>query len=124
MISLTGLTVATLGGWETFVMRVGWCEHARAVPLTRMSSTMMEREGMVNPNSLLYLRVECFGSGGERGKRGGEGDKESWTHSLVKMHHVLHLRVKAFSKSPWRLLVSLPPTLRSGAHMSAQSVFS
>ena len=41
-------------------MGVGWCEHARAVPLTRISSTMMEREGMVNPNSRLYLSVECF----------------------------------------------------------------
>lgn len=56
-------------------MRVGWCEHARAVPLTRMSSTMMEREGMVNPNSLLYLQVEFFGSG-ESGGRGGRGGGE------------------------------------------------
>ena len=54
-------------------------------------------------------------------------DKRSQTHSPVKMDYALlavHLRVKAFSKSPWRLLVSPPPTLRSGAHMSAQSVFS
>ena len=57
----------------------------------------------------------------------GDGDKRSQTHSPVKMDYALlgvHLRVKAFSKSPWRLLVSPPPTLRSGEHMSAQSVFS
>ena len=59
-------------------MGVGWCEHARAVPLTRISSTMMEREGMVNPNSRLYLSVESFvweeGSGWT--KRWGRGGRE------------------------------------------------
>ena len=65
--------------------------------------------------------------GGRDGKEGGGSGWMRIKEARHKMDYVLlavHLRVNAFSKSPWRLLVSPPPTLRSGAHMSAQSVFS
>ena len=75
-------TVATLGGWVVFVMGVGWCEHTRAVALTRMSSTMMLREGMVNPNSRLYLDQRGEGKERERGREGGREGAEREGGSL------------------------------------------
>ena len=49
------LTDATFGVVEAGGSCCGWWEKALAVPLTRMSSTITERSGMVNPNSRLYL---------------------------------------------------------------------
>ena len=39
-------------------MGTGWWEQALALPLTLMSSTMMGRSGIVNPNSVWYLKME------------------------------------------------------------------
>jgi len=50
------LTLVTLGK-SVFgaVMVIGLCTQAFPVPLTQISSTLICRDGMVNPNSLWYL---------------------------------------------------------------------
>ena len=49
-------TTFRCGGSVATGKDVGVCDSAFAVPLTRMSSTITGRPGIVNPNSRLYLQ--------------------------------------------------------------------
>ena len=51
------LTSFTTGGCVALGNGAGSWKQAFAIPLTRMSSTIMERDGIVNPNSRLYLHM-------------------------------------------------------------------
>ena len=68
------ITISTLGGWVAFVTAVGLCEHARAVPRTLMSSTMIVRAGIVKPNSRLYLCACVWRGSNQQGKDGKLGN--------------------------------------------------
>ena len=50
-------TATGWGGGRPTGTRGGVWEHACAVPLTRTSSTITGREGIVNPNSCWYLQM-------------------------------------------------------------------
>ena len=50
------LTVSTSGGFEAFAMATCLWTITLATARIRMSSTMIDLDGIVNPNSRLYLR--------------------------------------------------------------------
>jgi hypothetical protein len=95
-----------------------WSIDERAVPRTRMSSTIIARSGMVKPNSVEYLKminisfkwvVGLRWRGVEQWRYGGGlgwkalpviiDDKSLYPTSLIRGRG--HLCKNAFSKSPW-----------------------